>query len=151
MGNKSPHIYSLECWHSRSSSNLWGLGSKTDPFCMGRQQALDGNKKRNSQKLVGGRGLLRSRVATRIHIVNSIRALQSIDFSRMTIVRNGRNKRNSHLHFFWKLFVAADACLCFEVRALSWFCLSCGFILQTNSMACFGNLRFLFPSRAAVF
>ena len=78
MWNKSSQTSGLECWHSWSSSNLWGLGSETDPFCMGRQQALAGNKKRNSQKIIGGRGLLRRRVATRIHIVNSIRALQSI-------------------------------------------------------------------------
>ena len=82
MWNKSSQTSGLECWHSWSSSNLWGLGSETDPFCMGRQQALDGNKKRNSQKIIGGRGLLRSRVATRIHIVNLMRALQSIGFFR---------------------------------------------------------------------
>ena len=72
-------------------------------------------------------------------------------FSSMAVVRKGRNKRNSHLHFFWKLFVAADACLCFEVRALNWFCLSCGFILQTSSIVFGGKLHFLFPSRVAFF
>ena len=51
-----------------------------DVFMSLKMVALDGNKKRNSQQIVGGRPLLLSRATSRTHIIYSMRAFQSIEF-----------------------------------------------------------------------
>ena len=55
-------------------------GLDVNVFISLKMAALDGNKKRNSQQIVGGRPLLLSRAMSRTHIINSMRALQGIEF-----------------------------------------------------------------------
>ena len=117
MWNKSSQTYSLECWRSWSSSNLWGLAPETDPFCMGRQQALDGNKKGNFPKRSSKTVCKMKEQKCR---TNSTRALQSMDKKlQQQIIFRKKCKCELRLFLPFLMMTPRGKTQCFEVRVLS--------------------------------